>query len=87
MEQSIKELATLPPETEEEASWKVHDATDYLDWTQSEEIPPDLTPPTTTISLHLADSQLDALKQAAHIHKMPYQSLIRMWIQEKLKEQ
>ncbi len=86
MSKQIIKAPELPAELEEDASWKVHDATDYLDWTKTEEvILPDLTH--ATVSLRLPQPLLDALKTAAHSRNMSPQSLIKIWLQEKLNDQ
>ena len=45
---------------------------------------PNLKPTTKTISLRLPQHLLDSLKVAANARDVPYQSLIKVWLQEKL---
>lgn len=45
---------------------------------------PNLKPATKTISLRLPQHLLDAIKAAANSRDVPYQSLIKIWLQEKL---
>lgn len=83
-----KQLKTLPEfsnEREERRFWETHDSTDYLDWKQAHQVVmPNLKPTTKTISLRLPQHLLDSVKTAAHARDVPYQSLIKVWLQEKL---
>jgi predicted DNA binding CopG/RHH family protein len=45
---------------------------------------PNLQPSTTAISLRLPVSLLEQIKIAAHKRDVPYQSLIKMWLSEKV---
>ena len=46
---------------------------------------PNLRPSTTSISLRLPVSLLERIKMAAHKRDIPYQSLIKTWLAEKLE--
>ena len=46
---------------------------------------PNLKPSTQTISLRLPQHLLDSIKIAANARDVPYQSLIKVWLQEKLR--
>lgn len=86
-----KQLKTVPQfanETEEQAFWETHDSTDFLDWTNAQQVVlPNLKPTTKTISLRLPQHLLDSIKAAANSRDVPYQSLIKVWLQEKLLNQ
>jgi predicted DNA binding CopG/RHH family protein len=78
-------LPTFANEGEERAFWETHDSTDYVDWKQAERVVlPNLKPTTKTISLRLPQHLLDSIKTAANARDVPYQSLIKVWLQEKL---
>ena len=47
---------------------------------------PNLKPSTRTISLRLPQHLLDSIKVAANARDVPYQSLIKVWLQEKIKQ-
>lgn len=80
-----KQIPRFADEAEERAFWESHDSTDYLDWTKAQPIVlPKLKPTTKTISLRLPQHLLDSIKAAANAHDVPYQSLIEVWLQEKL---
>ena len=46
---------------------------------------PNLKPSTKTISLRLQQHLLDAIQAAANARDVPYQSLIKVWLQEKVE--
>jgi predicted DNA binding CopG/RHH family protein len=72
-------------EADERAFWEANDSTDYLDWTKAQSVVlPNLKPTTRTISLRLPQHLLDSIKAAANSRDVPYQSLIKVWLQEKL---
>ena len=83
-----KQLKTIPQfstEVEEQAFWESHDYTDYLDWSKARPaVLPNLKPTTKTISLRLPQHLLDSIKAAANSRDVPYQSLIKIWLQEKV---
>lgn len=84
-----KQLKTIPQfanEEEERAFWESHDSTDYLDWNTAQSVVlSNLKPTTKTISLRLPQHLLDSIKAAANSRDVPYQSLIKVWLQEKLQ--
>ena len=72
--------------SQERAFWETHDSTDYLDWSKAQKITlPNLKPTTKTISLRLPQHLLDSIKTAANARDVPYQSLIKVWLKEKLQ--
>jgi predicted DNA binding CopG/RHH family protein len=81
-------LKTVPPfatEQQERAYWETHDSTKHLDWTKAQTVVlPKLKPSTQTISLRLPQHLLEAIKTAANARDVPYQSLIKVWLQEKI---
>ncbi len=83
-----KQLKTVPKfatEAAERAFWEKHDSADYLDWSRAKAaVLPKLKPTTKTISLRLPQHLLDSIKAAANARDVPYQSLIKVWLKEKL---
>jgi predicted DNA binding CopG/RHH family protein len=72
-------------EAAERAFWEKHDSTEYLDWSKAQRIVlPNLKPTTKTISLRLPQHLLDSIKAAANARDVPYQSLIKIWLREKV---
>ena len=85
MSKQIKTVPTFANEAEERTFWETHDSTDYLDWNKAQNVVlPNLKPTTKTISLRLPKHLLDSIKAAANARDVPYQSLIKVWLQEKL---
>jgi predicted DNA binding CopG/RHH family protein len=84
-----KRLKTIPKfanEAAERAFWEKNDSTAYVEWKNAERIAlPNLKPSTQTISLRLPQHLLDSIKTAANARDVPYQSLIKVWLQEKLR--
>lgn len=87
MSKQTKPLPKFKTEAEERTFWetKGKDSTEFLDWKEAQRVVlPNLKPSTKTISLRLPQHLLDALKAAANARDVPYQSLIKVWLQEKL---
>jgi predicted DNA binding CopG/RHH family protein len=82
----LKPIPVFKSEAEERKFWETHDSTDYLDWSKAERVRfPNLKPSTTAISLRLPVSLLEQIKIAANKRDVPYQSLIKMWLAEKVE--
>lgn len=72
-------------EAQERAHWEANDSTEHVDWIKAQKVKlPNLRPTTKTISLRLPQHLLDSIKVAANARDVPYQSLIKVWLQEKL---
>ncbi len=85
MNKPTKVISVFANEAQERAYWESHDSTQHLDWSKSRTvIMPNLKPTTKTISLRLPQHMLDSIKLAANARDVPYQSLIKVWLQEKL---
>jgi predicted DNA binding CopG/RHH family protein len=81
----LKPVPTFKTEADERKFWETHDSSDYLDWSKA--VPVrflNLKPSTTAISLRLPVSLLEQIKIAANKRDVPYQSLIKMWLAEKV---
>ena len=82
-----KKVPEFANEQEEREFWENHDSTDYVDWTRAKRaVFPNLKPTTQSISLRLPVSLLEAIKTVANSKDVPYQSLIKIWLHEKLHE-
>ena len=81
----MKTIPKFQSEAEERDFWESHDSTEYLDWSKAEQIRlPNLKPSSTAISLRLPNGLLERIKIAANKRDVPYQSLIKTWLAEKL---
>jgi len=80
-----KPIPTFRDETDERQFWETHDSTPYLDWGTAKPVRlPNLKPTTTAISLRLPLPLLERIKIAANKRDVPYQSLIKTWLAEKI---
>ena len=79
---------TIPQFNSEDAErrfWAQHDTTDYFDWTKAKQPSlGSLKPSTTSISLRLPVSMLEELKTLANEQDVPYQSLLKVYLAERL---
>ena len=74
-------------EAAERAFWESHDSTEYVDWAQAQRVLlPKLKPTSKAISLRLPIGLLDALRVEANRRDVPYQSLIKVWLSEKVEK-
>jgi predicted DNA binding CopG/RHH family protein len=88
MKKKLKPIPTFRSEAEERHFWETHDSADYVDWDMAERRRfPNLKPSTTSISLRLPVTLLERIKIAANKRDMPYQSLIKAWLAEKIDVQ
>ena len=83
----VKNTPKFKTEAEERAFWEKHDSSDYVDWKQAQSVPmSNLKPSTKTISLRLPEGLLDNIKIEANKRDMPYQSLIKVWLADDVKQ-
>ena len=80
-----KPIPEFQNEDEEREFWAKQDSSDYLDWGQAERVVfPKLKPATKTISLRMSESMLNELKLLANKMDVPYQSLIKVYLRERI---
>ena len=85
MSKPLKNIPSFANEAEEQAFWGKYDSTDYVDWSQAKKARlPNLKPSTKAISIRLTVDMIEKLKVAANKRDVPYQSLLKIWIDEKL---
>ena len=84
----LKKIPVFKDENEERLFWEENDSSEFVDWKNSERtIFPNLKPSTKTISLRLPEHILDELKMMASKRDVPYQSLIKMFLKDRLNEE
>jgi predicted DNA binding CopG/RHH family protein len=84
---NLKKIPKFKNEAEERAFWESNDSSEYVDWKKSHLASfPNLKPSTKTISLRLPEGLLDRIKIEANKRDMPYQSLIKVWLADDVKE-
>lgn len=82
-----KPIPKFKNEDKEQKFWSENDSSEYLNWKSAEQVLfPNLRPSTKAISLRLSESLLDAIRQMANERDMPYQSLIKMFLQERIEQ-
>ena len=82
-----KPIPKFKNEDDEREFWSERDSSGYLNWKNAERVLfPNLKPSTKSISLRLPESLLDALRQMANERDVPYQSLIKMILQERIEK-
>jgi len=81
-----KQLPKFRTEDAERKFWASHDSTDYVDWREARRATlPNLKPSSQTISIRLPKPMLDRLKLLANKRDVPYQSLLKMFVADRLK--
>lgn len=85
----LKKIPKFNNEDEEAEFWGIHDSTDYFDWSKAIVNPsfPNLKLSTKTITIRVPQALLDSLKMIANKKDVPYQSLVKIFLDEKVKEE
>ncbi len=74
-------------EAEERKFWEKNDSSELIEWSGAQSVAmPNLKPSTKTISLRLPESLLDSIKIEANKRDMPYQSLIKAWLAQDVRD-
>jgi len=83
-----KKIPKFENEDQERHFWASHDSTEYIGWEKAKRTKfPNLKPSTRTISVRLPESMLDDLKMLANKRDVPYQSLLKIYLAERIKEE
>lgn len=83
-----KQIPKFKTEAQEQAFWDNHDSAEYIDWSKGQKITfSKLKPSTKTISLRLPESMLEDLKLLANKRDVPYQSLLKIFLAERIKQE
>ncbi|MCI5162342.1 MAG: hypothetical protein D3917_10060 [Candidatus Electrothrix sp. AX5] len=84
----LKKIPEFKNEDEERAFWDNHDSTDFVDWSKAKRVTlPNLKPSVQKISLRLPQSMLDDLKLLANKRDVPYQSLLKIFLAERIDKE
>lgn len=88
----MKKLKTIPKfknEDEEDEFWSTHNITDYFDISKAIVNPsfPNLKFSTKSITIRVPESLLNSLKMLANKKDVPYQSLVKIFLDEKIREE
>lgn len=83
-----KRIPHFKNDEQEREFWATHDSVDYIDWKKSKRITfSKLKPSLKTISLRLPESMLETLRLIANKRDVPYQSLLKIFLAERLEEE
>lgn len=84
----MKKLPKFANEQEEAEFWDTHDSTEFLDETEPVDVAfEDARPPKKQISLRIDPLTIDQLRVIAAQKGVGYQTLIRMWVMERLAQE
>jgi len=85
----IKKIPKFKNEDEERDFWAKNESSNYMDWSKAQKNPalPNLKPSTRAISLRLPLTMLDQLKSLSNKKDVPYQSYIKVILDEKIKKE
>jgi len=84
----MKKLPKFKNEDAEREFWATHDSTQYVDWKRMKRVVlPKLKPSLRTISLRLPEAMLEELKLLANKKDVPYQSLLKVFLSEKIRQE
>ena len=83
-----KRIPEFKNEDEEREFWATADTTEYVDWSTAKRTKfPRLKPTLRTISLRLPVSMIEDLKMLANRRDVPYQSLLKVFLAERLERE
>ena len=89
MKKKLKPIPKFKSEEEERDFWATADSSEYFDWSKGVLNPifPNLKLSTKTITIRVPESLLQSLKQIANKKDVPYQSLVKIFLDEKVREE
>lgn len=83
-----KKLPKFKNEDEEREFWAEHEFSDYLDQFEPVKLNlSELKPSTKSITVRMPESLLAQLKKLAHKKDVPYQSLMKVFLAERVKKE
>ena len=83
-----KKIPEFKNEDEEREYWAFHDSTEYIDWSKAQKSTlSNLKPTLKTISIRLPEIMIEELKMLANKRDVPYQSLMKMFIAERVEKE
>ena len=88
MKNTPRDIPTFESEDKEREFWATRDSTEYIDWDKASPVYlPKLKPSTKSISLRLPEMMLNKLRLIAHKRDVPYQSLIKIFLYERINQE
>jgi predicted DNA binding CopG/RHH family protein len=84
----MKKIPNFNSDDEERDFWAEADSTQYIDWSKAKRVLfSNLKPSLKTISLRLPELMIEELKLLANKRDVPYQSLIKIFLAERLEKE
>lgn len=84
----FKKIPNFKSEDEEREFWSTHSSVDYVDWSKAVHVSfPNLRMTSKPITLRITISMLDRLKERANSLDVPYQSLMKVYLEQGLQKQ
>ena len=84
----MRQIPRFKSEARERECWTKHDSSAYVDWRQAKHVSlSNLRPTTRTVSVRLPVSMIESLKILANERDVPYQSLLKMFVADRIKEE
>lgn len=83
-----RKIPKFKSEDQEREFWSKADSPDYIDWNKAKKtILPNLKPSTKKISLRLPELMIEELKLLANKYDIPYQSLMKIYLAERIQHE
>ncbi len=87
----MKKLKPIPDfknEDQERNFWQTHDSTNYVNWSKATNaVFPRLQPSVQPVNLRMPVWLYSDLKRLANLRDVPYQSLMKIYLAEKVREE
>jgi predicted DNA binding CopG/RHH family protein len=84
----VKKIPKFKNEDEERTFWATHDSTEYINWKKAKKVMlSNLKPSVKSISIRLPESMIEELKLLANKKDVPYQSLLKIFLAERIGEE
>ena len=84
----MKNIPNFENEDKERKFWAEADSSEYIDWKKAKKIVlPNLKPSVKTISIRLPESMLEEIKLLANKRDVPYQSLMKIFLSERIDKE
>ncbi|MHB8279342.1 MAG: BrnA antitoxin family protein [Candidatus Humimicrobiaceae bacterium] len=84
----MKNIPNFENEDKEREFWAEADSSEYIDWEKAKKIVlPNLKPSVKTISLRIPQSMLEEIKLLANKRDVPYQSLMKIFLSERIDKE
>ena len=83
-----RKIPSFKSEAEERKFWATHDSVDFIDWRDGKRaVLTELRPSARAISIRLPVAMIDELKLIANRRDVPYQSVLKIFLAERLQEE